>query len=188
MAVAKVEPQADLHRWSREAYHRMAAQGVFHPEARVELIEGIVYDMAPQNSLHSTGVSLAAEALRVAFPGSYIRIQMPLGFGEDSEPEPDVAVVPGSPRDYVNDHPSAALLVVEVADWSLLHDRRLKLPLYVAHGIPECWILNLREKVLEVYSEPAEGAYGTRRTLRAGDTVSPMSRPEVVVAVTDLMP
>jgi Uma2 family endonuclease len=188
MAVAKVEPQADLHRWSREEYHRMAAQRVFHPEARVELIEGIVYDMAPQNSLHSTGVSLAAEALRAAFPGSYIRIQMPLGLGEDSEPEPDVAVVQGSPRDYSQEHPSTALLVIEVADWSLLHDQRLKLPLYAAHGIPECWISNLRERVLEVYREPGEGGYQTRRVLRAGGVVSPLAQREAVIAVQDLMP
>lgn len=166
----------------------MAAQGVFHSEARVELIEGIVYDMAPQNSHHSTGVSLAAEALRVAFLDSYIRVQMPLGLGEDSEPEPDVAVVPGAPRDYAHDHPSTALLVVEVADWSLLHDQRLKLPLYAGHGIPECWILNLRERVLEVYQNPVDGTYETRRVLLAGNVISPVARPTASIAVNDLLP
>src|SRR5215211_1705736 len=74
MAVAEIQQ----HRWTREEYERMSEAGFFHPEARVELIEGIVYDMAPQGSFHSTGVSLTAQALQSAFPsGCYVRVQMP---------------------------------------------------------------------------------------------------------------
>jgi Uma2 family endonuclease len=184
MAVAEIQQ----HRWTREEYERMAAEGYFHPDARVELIEGIVYDMAPQVSLHTTVVHALLEALRQAFPGSYIRVQSPLALGDDSEPEPDVAVVPGNLWDYEKEHPTTALLVAEAGAQSLLHDRWKKLPLYARHGLPECWILNLRERTLEVYRDPSEGLYRTRLSLSAGDTVSPLARPEAVIAVADLLP
>lgn len=185
MAVAEIQQ----HRWTREEYERMTDAGFFHPDARVELIEGIVYDMAPQGSYHSTGVSLIAQALQSVIPsGCYVRVQMPLALGDLSAPEPDLAVVPGSPRDYTHGHPTTALLIVEIADQSLLHDRQKKLPLYALHGIPECWVLNLRSETLEVYREPSEGLYRTRLSLSAGDTVSPLARPEAVIAVADLLP
>jgi len=186
MAVAEVET---FHRWTREEYERMAAEGYFHPEARVELIEGIVHDMAPKGSFHSTAVSLLQQALRKVFLSGFdVRGQLPLALGEDSEPEPDVAVVPGGPRDYTHGHPTTALLVVEVSDSSLLYDRRTKLPLYARHGIQECWVVNLRNKTLEVYREPSDGLYRSRTALQAGDTVSPLARPEAVIPVADLMP
>ena len=185
MAVAEMEQ----HRWTREEYERMAEAGFFHPDARVELIEGIVYDMAPQKSIHTTGVSLIAQALQSAFPsGCHVRVQMPLARVDISEPEPDVTVVTGGPRDYTHAHPATALLVAEVADQSLLHDQRKKLPLYALHNIPECWILNLRNKTLEVHRDPSGERYHTRLVLRAGDTVSPHARPEAVIAVADLLP
>ncbi len=166
----------------------MAASGFFPPEARVELIDGLVYDMTPQSSGHTTSVHLAAEALRPAFPGSYLRVQSPLALGERSAPEPDVAVVAGSPRDYRDGHPSTALLVVEVADHSLLHDRQRKLPLYATAGIPEAWILNFKQKALEVYREPVDGLYCSRTVLRAGESVSPLTGPGISIAVADLLP
>jgi Uma2 family endonuclease len=184
MAVAAI----DFHRWTREEYEQMADSGLFPPEAKVELIEGIVYDMTPQSSGHTTCVHLAAEAIRPAFPGSYLRIQSPLSLGERSAPEPDLAVVAGSPRDYRDSHPSTALLVVEVADHSLLHDRKRKLPLYAAAGIPETWILNLKQKALEVHRDPVDGVYRSRAVLRAGDSVTPLAGPGVSIAVADLLP
>jgi Uma2 family endonuclease len=176
MALADIE----AHRWTRREYERLAARGFFPPGKRVELIEGVIYDMSPQNSLHATAVRLANEALRVAFPptaGFEIRSQLPLALSEDSEPEPDLAVVHGSIRDFRDDHPTTALLVVEVADSSLLHDRKRKLPLYARSGIPEAWLLNLVRRELEIYRDPVDGAYQTRIVLRVGDTVSPLGCP-----------
>jgi Uma2 family endonuclease len=184
MAVAEIQQ----HRWTREEYERMAEAGFFHSEARVELIDGIVYDMAPQGSFHSTAFRLAEDALRLVFPDLEVRGQLPLALGEDSEPEPDLAVVPGGPRDYTHAHPTMALLVVEVADQSLLHDQRMKVPIYALHGIPECWILNLRNKTLEVFRDPSGETYRTKLILRAGDSVAPLARPEAVIAVADLLP
>ena len=187
MAVANIEE----HRWTRQEYERLAAKGFFRPSARVELIEGIIYDMAPQNSHHATAFRLAHEALRLLFPpsaGYEIRGQLPLALGDDSEPEPDLAVVTGSIRDYSDRHPTTALLVVEIADSSLLHDRKRKIPLYARFGVPEAWLCNLVRRTLEVYRDPVQGRYQTQRILRMGDAVSPLSRPDVSLNVADLLP
>lgn len=185
MAVAEIEQ----HRWTRKDYERMVAKGLFEPGAKVELVEGVIYDMPAQGSLHTTGVSLTLQALsRLFSDGAHVRGQMPLALGSASEPEPDVAVVEGDARDYTHQHPTKALLVVEVADKSLGHDRQRKLPLYARSGIPEAWILNLRERTLEVYREPSEGLYRSRVALVDEDTVSPLARPDAVIPVSDLMP
>jgi len=185
MAVSAV----NIHRWTREEYERLAEDGFFGSEGRVELIEGIVYDMSPQKSLRAAGVRLIERALsRIFGTGWDVRGQMPLALGDDSEPEPDVAVVAGSPRDYRNEHPKTAALVVEVADASLAHDRKRKVPLYARAGIPEVWLLVLAREEIEVYSDPSLTGYRSRRVLGRGDTVSPLARPDAVLAVDDLLP
>ena len=184
MAVAAVE----AHRWTREEYERMAAQGYFAPDARVELIDGIVYDMSPQKGPHASAVHRGLKALQSVFPDRYVRVQAPLVLSDDSEPEPDLALVPGKLEDYDQDHPTTALLVVEVADSSLAHDKERKIPLYARCGIPEAWLLNVQAKTLEVHRDPGEGRYRSQQILRIGDTVSPLARPEARIAVADLFP
>jgi Uma2 family endonuclease len=121
-----------------------------------------------------------------------VREEKPLAIALDSEPEPDVAVVAGAPRDYRVTHPATALLVVEVAETSLGYDRKTKGPLYARAGIPEYWIVNLLDGALEVYREPAEmpdgWIYRLIQRFEAADTVAPLMAPEAVVAVADLMP
>jgi len=180
------EPAVDLHRWTRAEYEQMAASGLFEPGRRVELIDGFIFDMTPQSSFHATAVHLAAAVLQASLPGVYLRIQSPLALGADSLPEPDVAAVPGSPRDYLESHPAAALLVVEVADSSLPHDRQRKLPLYAGAGIPETWILT--RNALEVYRQPEGAEYRSVRVLRRGDTVATLANPDGLIAVADLLP
>lgn len=184
MAVANIE----AHRWTRKEYERMAAKGFFAPEARVELIDGVVYDMAPQNSPHSSALHRGLRVLQQAFPDHYVRIQSPLALGEDSAPEPDLAVVLGMLEDYDHSHPTTAVLVIEVADESLSYDRKRKAPLYASHGIPEFWLVNLKTSCLEVFRAPMDGAYQSRSELRSGDHVSPLVRPEISIAVAELFP
>ena len=185
MAVAEIEQ----HRWTRKDYERMVSNGLFESGAQVELVEGVIYDMPAQGSLPTTGVSLALRALSRLFTGdAHVRVQMPLALGSSSEPEPDVAVVEGNARDYTRNHPTTAILIVEVADKSLGHDRQRKLPLYARSGIPEAWILNLRDRTLEVYREPSEGLYRSRATLVDENTVSPLAKPDAEIPVSELMP
>lgn len=185
MALATI----DVHHWTRQDYERMVAAGLFQPEERVELIEGIIYDMTPQSSRHSTAVHLVAEALRRAFPQHYLRIQAPLALGDLSAPEPDLAVVPGHPRDYRDGHPTRALLVVEVADSSLLHDRQRKVPLYAEAGIAETWILNLVQGTLEVFRDLGATGYRSSATLGVNDSVQvAAAEPLLSIPVRDLLP
>jgi Uma2 family endonuclease len=185
---ATASPEVEIHRWSRRDYHRMVETGLLSPDERTELLDGVIYTMSPQGSRHAAVVHLVAEALRPVFPGSHLRLQAPVGLGEYSEPEPDLAVVPGKLRDYLDAHPTTALLVVEVADSSLRHDRLRKLPLYARWHIPEVWIVDLKAAALEVYRDPAGDSYRSRTVLRAGDRMAPLASPDAVVAVSDLLP
>lgn len=113
----------------------------------------------------------------------------------DSEPEPDVVVVPGDPRDYAAAHPSRCALLVEVADSSLLFDQRKKAVLYARAGVADFWILNLQERVLCVYRDPRRAGRGPQgwryaRTdlLRPPATVTPLAAPEARISVVDLLP
>jgi Uma2 family endonuclease len=185
-----------VRRWTREEYDKMVEAGIFLPGERVELIDGEVLAMSPQKSGHSIAVSLTEEALRVAFgAGYYVRTQMPLALDAFSEPEPDVIVVPGSPRDYRDAHPTSALLVVEVADTTLAYDRTQKGSLYARAGVADYWILNLLDQRLEVYRTPTPrpqerygSAYGTVQHYTAPEYVSPLTLPHVRVPVADLLP
>jgi Uma2 family endonuclease len=108
---------------------------------------------------------------------------MPLALGPPSEPEPDIAVVAGEPDDYLDHHPSTAVLVVEVADSSQFHDRKRKAAVYARAELPNYWIVNLRFDRIEVLRDPADGLYRARRIYRRGETISPLARPEAALAV-----
>ncbi len=176
-------------RWSREEYDRMVGEGFFGPEERLELVNGEIVQMTPQGSAHAAAVSLVQEALNAAFGTGYtVRVQMPLAVDPSSEPEPDVAIVRGSPRDYKARHPETAVLVVEVADTTLSYDRERKARLYASAGIPEYWVLNLLNRCLEIHRSPAPGSYEDRRLLGPGETVTPLASPQSPVAIDDLLP
>src|SRR5262249_50725819 len=142
-------------RWTRKEYDRLIEQGFLHEDEPVELVDGQLMVSEPQGSQHAAGVSLVARALgRAIGLGWYVMVQLPLALDPDSEPEPDVAVVQGEPRDYRDEHPSRPVLVVEVADSSLSFDRQNKGSLYARAGVPDYWIVNLIDRVLEVHRAP----------------------------------
>ena len=177
------------YRWSRETYDRAVEAGVFGPHDRLELLDGQLLSMTPQGSRHAAIVGQAGRILRGVFgPDCSVRMQCPLAVGDDSEPEPDLAVVPGRELDYLDAHPTAALLIVEVADDSLRRDRTVKQRLYARRGIPEYWILALPDARLEVYRDAGVAGYGSVTAHRPGETVRPLARPEAAIAVTDLLP
>ena len=187
-------PAIQTKHWTRQEYDRLADAGILAPDERVELLEGEIVTMTPQHGPHSASIGLAEAALRKAFgPAHWIRIQLPLIVDPDSEPEPDLAVVPGSPRDYVNEHPRTALLVIEIADSTLERDRSYKSPIYARAGISEYWIVNLIERCLEIYRDPIispgqPARYQVSRKVAPTEIVSPLSAPHGSIAVTDLLP
>jgi Uma2 family endonuclease len=176
------------HRFTRAQYDQMIDAGVFGPEDKLELLDGEIIDMAQQKSKHATAVRLTEESLRVVFgKGFDVRVQLPFRLDDRSEPEPDIAVVPGGPRDYRDAHPATALLIVEVADSTLAFDRTRKLAAYARAGIPEYWIVDVANETVEVCRAPWNDSYSERRILRAGDQVMPQGA-SASVQVVDLLP
>jgi Uma2 family endonuclease len=180
---------------TREEYHKMAEAGIFGPDERLELIDGEVYKtMSPQARLHARAIMRLASRLREAFgEGFYVQQQLPLA-GPDSEPEPDLSVLPGTPED-AREHPlcADAALVVEVADTSLRTDRKLKAPFYARAGVRDFWIVNLKHRTVEVYREPGDAGapspeYKSVRIYTEGETLSPLAAPEAALAVSDILP
>jgi Uma2 family endonuclease len=181
-------------RWTRIEYERLIDLGVFQPGDPIELIGGELLVAEPQGAPHYTSIRKTARVLERAFGPSWdVRTQGPMGLDDESEPEPDVAVVPGRPEDYGSAHPSRADLVVEVSESSLAFDRGHKGSVYARAGILDYWIVNLVDRVLEVYREPAPDAaapfgasYARRDVLDSSRQVSPLAAPRAKIHVRDL--
>jgi Uma2 family endonuclease len=189
MSTAERKTERIPHRWSRTEYERMAEAGVFEPDERLELIDGEVWQMPPQSTRHFTAIRLVERALSRVFANGFdVRTQGPLAIDGHSEPEPDIAVVEGSARDYATAHPRTAVLVVEVADTSLGFDRIAKKRLYARNGIPEYWILNLGAECLEVYRDPADEDYLAQQTIGRTEVIAPRAAVQFEIAVADLLP
>ncbi len=182
-------------RWTRDEYFRLYEAGYFN-DRRVELIGGEIVEMAAQYDLHLAGIDMTANALQVAFgPGFWIRRQGTLDLSPHGVPDPDVAVTSGGPSGATRTVPTSALLVVEVSDSSLNFDRNRKGSLYAAAGVADYWIVNLVQRQLEVYRDPAVDAaqafgfsYSSRTILDPGDVAAPLAAPNACVAVADLLP
>jgi Uma2 family endonuclease len=180
-----------LRNFSRLEYDKMIDAGVFGEGEHVELVGGAIVEMSPEGPHHAGTIDLIAEILRRTFgPGFTIRVQHPLVIDPDGEPEPDLAVVAGEPRAHLDAHPRSAALVVEVAESSLAYDRREKALLYARAAIPEYWIVNLAERVLEVHREPKPGGYAEIATVAVGDEIVPIAASEgaEAIAVSFLLP
>jgi Uma2 family endonuclease len=183
-----------LRRWKRVEYDRLVDLGLFRSDP-VELIGGHLVVAEPQGSRHATAVGAADDALRAALPpGWIVRAQMPLALDDESAPEPDLAVLPGTRADYRASHPGRPALAVEVADASLDFDREHKGSLYARAGVPDYWIVNLIDGVVEVFRDPAPDSsapYGWRH--RSGERLAPpaavvaLALPSVRIAVSDLL-
>jgi len=183
-------------RFTRAEYERLIDLGVFQPGEEIELIGGELMVAEPQGAPHYTAIRKTAKALEAAFgPGWEVRTEGPIGLDDESEPEPDVAVVPGAPDDYARAHPSRPALTVEVAESSLALDRQRKGSLYARAGLPDYWVLNLVDRVLEVYREPAPDSaapfgwrYGRSEVFEASSRVTPLAAPGSSIPVSQLLP
>src|SRR5262249_40534956 len=143
-----------LRRWTRSEYDRLVQLGVLDDEL-VGLGGGHLVVAEPQGSYHASALGAAGRALRALLPhGWLVRIQMPVALDDQSGPEPDLAVVSGEWADYRTSHPSRPVLVVEVAESSLSFDREDKGGLYARADIRDYWIINLVDRLLEVYRDP----------------------------------
>jgi Uma2 family endonuclease len=196
-ALEKASPSRSLqvHRWTYREYQRVVDNGGF-ANRRVELLGGRIIDMPAQRDLHFAAIELARIAAAKAFgPGFWIRVQGPLHLDRWSGPEPDIAVVPGEPRDYVGTgHPKTALLLIEISDTTLWYDRQRKGPRYARAKYPDYWIVNLIDRCVEVYRNPVPDPsarlgwrYAEVNILKSPATLRPLSAAGEI-AVADLLP
>jgi len=183
-----------MWRWQRAEYDRLVDLGVFRG-APIELIGGQLVVAEPQGAYHASAVSAVDYALRAVLPPGWImRLQAPISLDEESEPEPDLAVVPGRPADYRTAHPAHPVLAIEVAESSLDFDRDQKGSLYARARIEDYWIVNLADRVLEVYRHPEpdpSASHGWRYRsvilLAPPGVVVPVAFPSSRIAVADLL-
>jgi len=171
----------------RVEYDRIVDLGLLANE-KVELIKGFIVRMNPQNVRHAAVVQKLTHLFVLALVASAraaVRVQLPLALTDDSEPEPDIAVVPtGS---YEDSHPNTALLVIEVADSSLRFDRGHKAELYAAGGVPEYWIVDTRHDLIEVHADIVDGSYSRVTPYRRGQSVSPAAFSDLIVQVDEIL-
>lgn len=178
------------HLFTVDEYYRMADIGLLTEDSRVELIDGVIVDMPPIGPGHASSVDRLGDRFRGWLGGGVIvRSQNPVRIGPRSEPEPDLVVVPRRDDYYVSGHPTPpdVLLLVEIADSSLDYDRKTKARLYARAGVVDYWILNLIANEVIVHRDPVGSRYRSIQVLRPGDTIRPVSFPEVEIAISDVL-
>jgi Uma2 family endonuclease len=191
--VATSDDVIRTRRWNRREYDRLIELGILHEDEPIELLAGRLVVAEPKRPPHAVATDLVASALRHAFgPGWTVRTQAPIALDDLSEPEPDLAVVQGDARAYRDAHPTRPVLAVEIAESSLRLDRGLKHRLYAQAGLQEYWIVNLVDRVLEVYREPVRrgrrSVYGSVEILGPEGVVTPLAAPGARINVADLLP
>lgn len=175
-----------VYRYHRKEYERMAELGLFR-DKRVELLYGVVVTMSPQGTEHAHALRKLTMILGPALAGrAQVQVQLPLAMTDDSEPEPDVSVVPLG--DYLDEQPHEAYLVIEVANDSLDDDRLIKGRLYAQAGVAEYWLVDLRRRRVERYLDPRDGTYTRMTTHERGETLHPVAFPDVGVQVGEILP
>lgn len=169
----------------RVEYDQLVALGTFEGE-RIELINGELRQMSPIGPPHTSTVDRLTMLLVPALVGrAVVRVQGSFAAGDLSQPEPDFSILPLGDRDDA--HPDAAHLIIEVAQSSLRYDRGEKAELYAERGVPEYWIVNLVERVVEVHREPQDGRYQTRSTHTKGERLRLLAFADVELSIDDFL-
>lgn len=171
-------------------YYHMASAGTLSHDDRVELIEGKIIPMIPIGSHHAGTVSrLNQQFSQKDQPVFLVSVQNPVRLSDYSEPVPDIALLRPRSDFYTQSHPQPeyVLLIIEVADTSLVYDREVKAPLYGQSGIVELWIVDLAHDCVWVYRRPSPIGYQEVRQLERGQQVVVQAMPRVVLAVDDLL-
>jgi Uma2 family endonuclease len=181
--------------WNADQYQELSDIGVLGPEERVELINGEILVMSPQKSLHMAAWQRVAAVLAARFPGAHVRTQGPLALSPVDLPEPDVAVVQGVSDDYEDQHPTSALLLVEVSDTTLRYDTSKKADLYAGIGVADYWVCDLRNVRLIVYRDPVpepaaerKMRYASVRIYDLAEEITPLAGDGQPISIRDLLP
>ncbi len=182
------------YRWTRDQFNEIGDMGLFEGRQAI-LVEGEILAMPGMKDPHRTALTLADYALREAFhPGCFVSVQCPFDIGKATDPEPDLAVIRGTVRDFAGRGLTEAALIVEVSDTTYAYDRREKASLYASAGVQDYWIVRLKTRQLEVHRQPQPDdaqpfgfGYGERIVYESGAVVLPLAAPNPV-AVSALLP
>jgi Uma2 family endonuclease len=183
--------ETGLHMWTVDDYHRMIASEILTTESRVELIEGQIIEMSPQQPPHAATTQIASDYLRKLLEGkATIRVQLPITIRPNSEPEPDIAAVRIKLQNYINSHPAPddIFLLVEVADSTLNTDRNKKSRTYAKAKIQEYWVLDVNSQQIYIFREPGENGYMQQIILDINAKISLVTFPEIEVQIKQLFP
>lgn len=181
--------QPEKRYFNVDEYYRMARAGVLTPDDRVELIEGEIVKTSPIGSPHAACVSRLDDLLRgFRRKKAIVRIQNPVRLNDFSEPVPDVALLKPRQDYYAARHPSSTdvMLIIEVAETTVISDREVKVPLYARNNIPEVWLVNLPKKLIEEYFEVAEGRYLKSKKYKVGENIVSATVPGLSLKVADV--
>ena len=181
-------PVESIFHWTVEKYHQLIDTGILGETDKIELIRGNIVQMSPINPPHAAAVDTLARAFYKKLPDDVlVRVQNPVTLSEDSEPEPDIALVRMAEHRYRKRHPSVddILLVIEVANSSGEKDRHSKIPMYAQARIEEVWLVDLRQKQLWAYLDPQNDHYKTIRIFDK-EIISPLFVSNVTIDVAGL--
>jgi Uma2 family endonuclease len=173
-----------------EMYHVMAEKGAFHPDDRVELIGGELFDMSPIGNLHARCVKFLADYFITLLSGNFIvGVQDPIVLGDDSEPQPDLSILDFKSDFYRDSTPTAenVVVIIEVADSSVDFDRNTKLDRYAAAGIPEAWLIDLISERVEIHSQPTANGYGLVKMCHRGENAASQAIQSIDLTVNDIL-
>ena len=184
-------PNRERRKFTVADYYRLAEVGILGPDERLELIEGEIIVMAPIGPGHAGSVDIIGNLFVRRLDDRFIvRSQNPIHLDDGSEPQPDIVVACHRDDYFTVAHPTPAdiLLIVEVALSSLEYDRDVKAHLYGRNGVPETWVKNLPEDCIERFTVPGPDGYAQHTIHRRGETITPVSFPDLELAVADLLP
>ena len=188
--LAVLEPTRTRFPITVEMYHLMGEKGVFHPDDRVELIEGELFDMSPIGSLHARCVAFLTRFLtNAAGLDHIINVQNPIILNDRSEPQPDISIVRYRSDFYKDALPEAddVELIIEIADTSVDFDRNVKFRKYASAGIPEAWLIDLVGERVEVHSEPKANGYGIVKIYQRGENAVSETISAIDLSVNDIL-
>lgn len=175
-------------KWTIDEYHHMIAAGILS-DRKVELLQGEIVEIPPEGEPHAYCSDEAGEYLaKLLGERAKIRQAKPITLPNNSEPEPDIAIVQRLGRDYREHHPYPENIfwLIEYANSSLEKDLRKKSKIYAQVGIPEYWVVNLKKLHLVVFREPLDGEYATKLTLTGGE-IKPITFPDISIAVAQII-
>lgn len=177
------------HQFTVKQFHQMAESGILSENERVELIRGEMIDMSPIGRRHAGCVNRLVNLL-IQLLGKRIILapQNPVELNETSEPQPDIALLKPRPDFYRNSHPQPEdiFLLIEMADTTVKYDREVKIPLYAEANIPEVWLVDVNQEIIEVYRNSLEGIYQDVQKLTKNQSLSILAFSDVSIHLSEL--